>query len=157
MEENINEKVNILCPVCGTNHRLFVESDNHGEAKMCFNCGFMTHSRYISNSEFSSNIEKQNPKIVNALKIEHEGLNWYPSVINIPNKGIIYPEGTSIEDWKWTLARVIDIPIFERIKYPVPGKEGEFYETMLDIENSIKYERLQFTEACKELGIIKDI
>ena len=39
---------------------------------------------------------------MNDLKImdEERGIVWFPSVINMGEKGIIYPDGF-FQDWKW--------------------------------------------------------
>lgn len=159
--ENINKPIinDDICPNCKTNHRLFIEKETaDSDSRWCLYCGFMTTSKYKIGSEFVTQFESKHPKLMNALKIEDNNLstNWYPSIINIPNKGMIFPDGTDKSNWKWAVAMVKSIPVFDRLKYPIPGKEGEYYETMLDIENIKHFDQLQFTDACKQLGIIKD-
>ena len=73
---------------------------------------------------------------------------WFPSVINMGEKGIIYPEG-SLNDWNWYYAKVIEIPKEDREKY-------DGHEKRLDVENSKKFGQFEFMEACKSMGIIKD-
>ena len=41
---------------------------------------------------------------------------WFPSVINMGERGMIYPEGKQ-ESWVWKYAKVVDIPEEERAKY----------------------------------------
>ena len=103
---------------------------------------------------------KQNQKYQNQflLSLYHQDkdLNqyWYPSTIQIKNRGIIYPLGDKL-NWKWAVASVIIIPLFERMNYPIPGKEGEYYETKLDVENAKMFEQNEFLNACKELEMVK--
>ena len=84
------------------------------------------------------------------LKIfdKKRGLVWFPSVINMGPKGIIYPEGT-VNDWYWNFASVIDVPEEERDQY-------EGHDKRLDIENPQKFGQFEFMEACKAMGIVKD-
>lgn len=156
--EDINKlQENELCPVCNSNHRLFVEKDDNGnDSRMCFSCGYMTTSQYKMGSDMIVELEQKQPKLITALKIEDNKLNcnWYPTVIQIPNKGMIFPEGNSIDNWVWTVAKIISIPVFERINYPKPNTDGEFYDTKLDIDNAKRFGKLNFLDACKELGIV---
>jgi hypothetical protein len=70
--------------------------------------------------------------------------------------GIIYPEGT-LEDWKWKYARVVDVGKDEEMKYRIPDKPGEYYETKLDVDNAEIFGRLEFLQACKAMGIAREV
>ena len=87
---------------------------------------------------------------MNDLKImdEERGIVWFPSVINMGEKGIIYPDG-EITDWYWHYAKVIDIPEEDREKY-------DEHEKRLDVENAEKFGQFEFMKACKSMGIIKE-
>ena len=87
---------------------------------------------------------------MNDLKIvdEERGLVWYPSVINMGEKGIIYPDG-SITDWYWYYATIVDVPEDEREKY-------DGMEKRLDIENPQKFGQFEFMSACMAMGVIEE-
>ena len=74
---------------------------------------------------------------------------WLPAVLNMGEKGIIYPEGSE-EKWDWRYAKTIPIP--EHKKAALPN-----YESMLDTENASTYDRHDFLSACQDMGIAKDI
>ena len=101
-------------------------------------------------------VEERSPKIVNELRFKDNDLKqyWYPSTIQIKNRGMIYPIGSKL-DWKWAVAHVTTIPLFERMNYPIPGKDNEYFETKLDVENASEYDQDKFLEACKELEMVK--
>ena len=65
-------------------------------------------------------LTKNNTQLMNDLKImdEERGLIWFPSVVNMGEKGLIYPDGVKT-DWRWHYAKVIDVPEEER-KHSVP-------------------------------------
>ena len=71
-------------------------------------------------------------------------------------KGIIFPRG-SRNNWDWNYAKVVDIDLKEQDKYPVPGREGEFYKSRLDVENAQKFEWDNFIGACEEMGITTEL
>jgi hypothetical protein len=83
------------------------------------------------------------------------GITWYPSVMNVPNYGIVFIDGTDKSDWKWKAAPAVDVAESEKEKYPIPGKPGEFYTKHLDMTLAKEFEQTQFTDACKHIGIIK--
>ena len=122
---------------------------------MCFNCGFMSNSHYTE-----ENLDKveNTSKLVEELKFfdEERQIYWYPSVVNMGPKGIIFPEG-DVEHWVWKYAEVVEVPKKEQKDYPIPDKEGEFYTEKLDIDNAETFGQYEFIKACKKMGITTDI
>ena len=68
---------------------------------------------------------------------------------------MIFPDGTNEENWKWRVARAVDIPEEERSKYPIPGKKDEYYARRIDMKSSVIYARKEFKAACEDLGILQ--
>ena len=93
-------------------------------------------------------------KLVDELKTfdEERQIWWYPSVLNMGPKGIIFPEG-NLSNWVWRYAKVVEVPKEEQEQYPIPGKDGEFYTEKLDVENAQSYGQYEFLQACKDMGI----
>jgi len=121
--------------------------------------GYASNTSYKANSEMIINVEKGAPKIVNDLKFVDEDRNivWYPAVLQIPGEGMIFPDGTDKENWGWSVAKEIELTEEEQKRFPVPGKEGEYYKSRLDMENIRTFTKDQFEMACETLGIIKNI
>ena len=159
----MSERV-IDCPICKNPDRCFEEIQETFSSFICFNCGFMSHSDYIEGWEGLDAVTRDGAILVDKLKVLEETtiedekvkLWWFPSVLNMGSRGIIFPEG-SVDNWKWTFAKVVDVPVHEMAKYPIPGKENEFYKTRLDVENATRYDKYDFLTAVKEMGIAKDI
>ena len=97
---------------------------------MCFGCGMTTNTYYAIDNEKLEKLTENNTALMNDLKIidEDRGLIWYPSVLNMGEKGIIYPDG-KVNDWYWNYAKVIDVPENEREKY-------DGHDKRLDLENA---------------------
>ena len=143
------------CPLCKDLHNnCFVEkTEIEGkpfESYMCFKCGMTSNSYLAFDSEKLEEYTKSHSRLMNDLKLidEKRGIVWFPSVINMGEKGIIYPDGKQ-NDWYWHYAKVVEIPEDERENY-------DGHERRLDVENSEKFGQFEFTEACKSMGIIKD-
>ena len=141
----------IDCPVCFDDHQCFEDIQEDFKSYMCFHCGFMSDSRYtLDRKEFEEYILKA-PQLVQDLQYKDEERNivWFPSIVNMGPKGIIYPEG-DVKNWKWRYAEVIDIPKSMRKKY-------NDYDKRLDVENAKVYGQYEFLKACKDMGITEDI
>ena len=63
--------------------------------------------------------------------------------------GMIYPEGTKY-DYVWKYAKLVDIPKEERVNY-------DNYSQRLDVENAETFSQFEFINACKAMGITKDM
>ena len=97
---------------------------------------------------------KTTPQLVKDLKIYDftREVYWIPTVINMGDRGIIYPEGTT-DSWKWKYAKVVDISEKLQKDYPIPGTDDEYYTTMLDVENAEEFKSVEFLKACEAMGI----
>jgi len=65
-------------------------------------------------------------------------------------KGLIFPEGTTPQDYVWKYAQVVEVSEEERDKY-------DNYDRRLDIENAESFGQNGFLEACKAMGITQKI
>ena len=142
----------ITCPHCLDTDNCFEEVQENFSSYLCFSCGFMSDSRYENDSINLIENLKKSPKLVQDLKIVDRERNivWFPAVINMGELGMIFPEGKGINDYTWKYAKLVDIPEEERAKY-------DNYDKRLDVENAKSYGLHGFLEACKDMGITKDL
>jgi|TARA_R110001592_G_scaffold65778_5_gene202019 hypothetical protein len=145
----------IDCPVCFDHDGCFEDIQEEFNSYMCFNCGFMSNTVYTDDN---LNKIENSSKLVNELKFydEERKIYWYPSVVNMGAKGIIFPEG-SPDDWCWKYAEVVQIEQEEQLDYPIPGEEGKYYTEKLDVENAKSFGQYEFLTACKKMGITMDV
>ena len=54
------------------------------------------------------------------------------------------------------MARVVKVDEEEKEKYPILGKDGEYYTERLDVDNAMEFGQFEFLKACKAMGIVKD-
>ena len=145
----------IDCPICYDKDTCFEDTQEKFKSYMCFNCGFMSNSIYTED-----NLDKieNTSQLVNELKFldEERQIYWYPSVVNMGTKGVIFPEGNT-ENWVWKYAEVVEVPEEEQKQYPIPDKDGEFYTEKLDVENAETYGQYEFLDACKKMGITVEL
>ena len=155
------EKV-IECPQCNDTDRCFEDVQDTFSSFMCFNCGYMSDSRYrVGSVELVDNMNAS-PQLVQDLKYvdETKGIVWFPCVINMGELGIIYPDedsqnkaafkATDKKNYVWKYAKVVEIPEEERANY-------NNYDKRLDVDNAKVYGKFEFFNACQDMGIIKDL
>ena len=78
-------------------------------------------------------------------------ITWLPTTLNMGKLGIIFPEGTKT-NWNWKFAEVRKLSPEEQKD---PQYEG--HEHTLDFENTKTYGQYEFLDACKEMGVIRDL
>lgn len=134
---------NFTCPNCQ-----HTDLDHDNNNVLCLNCGYFTNEQLMEDSEYANAYLETLPKIANDLKIlqivEDKQYYWFPLIIKIPLVGMIYPEGTGIDNWNWSLASEVPIPLFQRMNYPIEGVKDRYYETRIDVENSTKFNNNEF-------------
>ena len=152
----------IVCPVCHDSDTCFEEMQENYSSYMCFNCGFMSDSRYRAGSVELVDNMNASPQLVQDLQHhdEKKGIVWFPCVINMGELGIIYPDEDPQEkaafkakqkkNYVWKYAKVVEISEDMREQY-------DNYDKRLDVENAQVYSKHEFFKACQDMGIIKDL
>ena len=147
----------ITCPNCFNDERCFEDTQEQDgktfSSYMCFNCGFTSNTAYKWGSQELKKAQLGATQLMNdiALLDEDREIMWFPSVLNMGKFGVIYPEGTQ-NNWVYKLAEVRPLTDLEKKDEKYDG-----HEHMLDVENSKSYGQYEFLDACKEMGIIKDL
>ena len=139
------------CPHCFDTDHCFEDVQEGFSSYLCFNCGFMSDSRYEINGIEVMESLKSSPKLVRESQFEDKDRNivWFPAVINMGKLGMIYPEGTS-DSYVWKYARVVEIPEHLRKQY-------DNYSQRLDVDNAQVFNKHDFIGACKAMGITERI
>lgn len=94
----------LTCPKCEAPESCYTtELNEFHKSYVCFNCGFQTND-LMRVGEFNfDEYEESLPELYKELKYtDSENRVWYPHVINIEDKGTVFANGTSKEDWHWS-------------------------------------------------------
>ncbi len=149
----------IICPHCGSDACYIQEVTPEITIKQCFGCGFQTNSLMKEGNEFYLQQMEVLPELHKALMwIDPEtGEVWIPQTVNIPNKGMVFANGTGKDNWKWTAVLAVAVTEEEKLagKYPVPGKKNESYEFRMDMTTKKDFEQREFIEALEFIGMFK--
>lgn len=120
----------IVCPRCGSN-ACHEASNDKFTMWSCFGCGFTSNSTMTD--EHASTAEEVLPELYKALKFKDEkGYSWYPIALTFDDKSMVFAEGTSTEDWKWSA---------------VQAKEGK-----PDMSTKKEFEEREFMDALDYVG-----
>jgi hypothetical protein len=89
------------------------------------------------------------------FKDENEMI-WFPTTINLPQQGMVFYNGTSKENAKWSAVKAVKVLEEEKEKYPIKGKPGEFYEWRMDMSTIQSFEMKDFMEALSFIGVLPE-
>ena len=134
-----------ICPRCGSDACYEQELGADYKVHQCYGCGFTTNTLMTEDSEFLDEQLEVLPELYKDLiYIDEGGYNWMPSAVNNPEQGMIYADGKTSEDWKWSAVKAMKISEEEKEKYPIPNKEGEYYEYRMDMTTLKQFNERDF-------------
>jgi len=146
----------VICERCGSDACYVQEVNQDIKNYQCYGCGFITNSLMKKDSQFLDEQMELLPNLYKELMGEDEtGKIWMPSTVNLPEKGMIFANGTSAESWKWAAVKSVPVPEEEKEKYPIPGKSGEFYKHRMDMSTLKEFEEGDYLEALDFIGVFK--
>jgi len=142
------------CPCCGSDACSISPLAPAIDAHLCWTCGFNTHTGMVDGSEFEKTTYESTAEIIKDLKQVHDGLAWYPKVINLQEKGMVFPEWNKrLQDWYWAAVNAVPVTEEEKEKYPDPANPGEFYKFRMDMKNIKRFDKLEFMDAVELIGL----
>jgi len=142
------------CDRCGSDACYVQEVNNEIKNYMCYGCGFVTNSLMKKGEQFFEEQFEILPELYKELMGEDEdtGLIWMPNTINLPNKGMVFADGTRANNWAWAAVKAIPMPEDEAEKFKAKGKD---YKFKMDMENIKHYPESDFMEALEYIGVFE--
>jgi len=147
-----------ISPITG-NECVVIEADEKAniQSYLCMESGYTTTDQLSKEGAYIEQHEANLTELM--LDAKHEdlktGLIWYPTFMQMPG-GMLYPDGTAA-DLKWRVAKVIPLSGDDRLQYPIPGKDGEYFTSKLDVDNANIYDTGDFKLALEDLyDIVKE-
>lgn len=125
----------ITCAKCGGNACSEI-TDGRIIIWICMGCGFTSN-----NTITDKNVEEMEfalPELYIALRYKDgEGKYWYPNSVMLEDKSMVFAEGTSVDDWKWSA---------------VQSRDGK-----ADMTTKKEYEQNEFMDALEYIGYFNQI
>ena len=143
------------CPRCEGDACYKQEVTKDITLHQCMGCGFMSTTLMKVGSEFYNTQVETLPELYKDLLWEDSKTKqfWMPQTINIPDKGMVFANGTSKDNWRWSAVLAVKIKEKEKHKYPKPGKKKEFYEWRVDMSTQKDYPEKGFIDALEYIGV----
>lgn len=137
------------CKRCGSNACYEQQLNEETTTWLCMGCGFTSSTLMIEGSDPIKNILETSPELYKDLMhTDSEGYIWVPSTITLPNKGMVFLDGTSAKDWKW--AAVKAVPLQEGDK-----RLNENQTHKMDMKNVQHFEEKDFMDALEMVGFFE--
>lgn len=137
----------IICDRCGSNACYEQHINEELVTKLCMGCGFTTSTYMTEGSQAVNQLIETSAELYKDLLFKDEnGFIWAPSVITLPEKGIVFIDGRTAEDWKWAAAKMVAILKEEQSKFP----KGQTHK--VDMESIQHYGQGDFMDAMEYIG-----
>ena len=143
-----------ICNRCGSDACYVQEVNSEITLHFCYGCGFQANSAMKRDSEFLKEQMEILPELYKELMGEDEnGLIWMPSMVNIPDKGMVFADGSRASNWAWGAVKAIPMPEEEKAKFKAKGKE---YDYKMDMTTLQHFPERDFIEALSYIGVLPE-
>lgn len=116
---------------------------------MCFGSGFSTSTFMEKGSQLVENTLQTSPELYKDLMhVDKNNRVWFPATITLPEKGMVFIDGTSKEDWKWAAVKAVEITEEDRKMKQFPTDQ----KYKMDMENKSLHEKNDFMDALEVIG-----
>ena len=146
-----------ICKRCGSDACYTQEVTPEITNYFCYGCGFQTNTLMKEGEEFFEQQKELLPELYKDLiHKDEEGQMWMPSMINIPDKGMVFANGTNPSNWKWAAVKAVVVTEEEKYKYPIKGKKDQYYEFRMDMTTMMPFEEKEFMDALSYIGVLPE-
>ena len=146
-----------ICKRCGSDACYTQEVTPEITNQFCYGCGFQTNTLMKEDEEFFEQQKELLPELYKDLIYkDEEGQMWMPSMINVPDKGMVFANGTDFNDWKWAAVKAIVVTEEEKHKYPIKGKKDQYYEFRMDMTTMKPFQEKYFMDALSYIEVLPE-
>lgn len=136
----------VICKRCGSNACLEQQIDENVTTHLCMGCGFTTSTLMREGSDVVKTALETSPELYKDVMFKDaDGAIWMPSTLTLPNKGMVFVDGSSKDNWQW--AAVKAIPLAEGDK-----KVSADQTHKMDMKNAKHFAERDFMDALEYIG-----
>lgn len=116
---------------------------------LCFGSGFTTSTLMTKGSPAVNNALESSPELYKDLMHEDKnGRIWLPATITLPEKGMVFIDGTDKGTWNWTAVDSVAITEEDRKTNQYPAEQS----IRMDMKNKRIYSRDDFMDALESIS-----
>jgi hypothetical protein len=149
----------IDCPKSGGDLCYKMEINEKLTNYFSLSCGFWTNTLMLPGEDFYEEQISSLPELYKDLSWTDPktGLVWIPNTVNESELGMVFANGTDKNNWSWSAVKAIEVSEEEKIKYPIPGKSGEYYKHRMDMENLKSFDSERgYIDALSYIGVLPE-
>ena len=147
----------VICPRCGSDACYIEEVTKEITTHFCYGCGFQSNSLMKEGEDFYNQQITVLPELYKDLFFtDEEGKIWMPSSVNLPQQGMVFANGSSKEDWGWAAVKAIPVLEEEKTKYPILGKQDEYYEWRMDMTTLKMFPERDYMDALSYINVLPE-
>ena len=148
----------IVCLKCGSDACYKQEVNEKITNYVCYGCGFISNTLMKDGEEYWEQQFMALPELYKDLIYNDKNDQyWIPNTVNQPELGMVFVNGSNIENWSWAAVKAIEVKENEKLNYPIPGKPGEYYKHKMDMENLKSFDKERgFIDALSYIGILPE-
>lgn len=119
---------------------------------LCFGSGFTTSTLMTKGSKIVQDLVETSPELYkDLLHTDKQDRVWAPATISLPEKGMVFLDGTSKKVWQW--AAVKSIPITNEDKETKKFPEDQTHK--MDMANIKHFGQKDFMDALEYIDFYK--
>jgi hypothetical protein len=142
----MNDKL-VICAKCGSD-ACYEHEIEKITVWSCMGCGFTTNELMLEGSQLVNESEEVMPELYKDIKFTDDKKQvWFPTVINVHDKGTVFVNGTNKDTWGWAGIKAIETTDEEKTKFK--GATHKSDPTTLKM-----FDQNSFDEACAYIGLI---
>ena len=142
------------CERCGSDACYVQEVNSEVKLYHCYGCGFIANTVMTRDSEFLEQQLAVLPELYKELMGEDEnGLIWLPSVVNVPDKGMVFADGSNGQQWAWAAVKATLMSEEEKTKFKTKGKE---YDYKMDMSSLQHFSERDYMEALSYIEVLPE-
>jgi len=146
----------VSCPKSGGDICYRVQVTNEVSNYMSLSCGFISNTLMKEGEEYYEQSMESMPELYKDLAWTDPKTDmiWIPNTINVEDVGMVFPYGTSKEEWSWAAVKAVEIPKEEQKDHPVPGQKGKFLTHKMDMSTMENFIERNYVNALDYIGIL---
>ena len=137
------------CKRCGGNACYEQHIDEQTTTWLCMGCGFTTSTLMTEGSKPLAEIKDTSPELYKDLLFKDDnGRFWAPATITLPAKGMVFLDGKTVKDWKWSAVKATELSE-EELK---SGRYPKGQTHKMDMATAKIFEQKGFMDASEVIG-----
>lgn len=137
------------CKRCKGNACYEQHIDEKTTTWLCMGCGFTTSTLMTEGGKVVADLLATSPSLYKDLLFTDDVKRvWAPATITLPGSGMVFLDGTSDKDWKWSAVKAIEITKAEREVKNFPPDQTH----KMDVAGAKQFGQDEFMDALEIIG-----